>query len=178
VGVLLYLVVVASVLFFVAWIVPRRARIEEGPTRLLIRRPLGARLALDLRLFLGGGLIVYLLVYFASTREWVAAGICAVILLRVLWMVRRNVGRGEILLDRDEDRLSADGRSLGKASAVVSVEIGARNPEIVLALREGAQPDRGVVLSMTDRTDARVVGAAIARFLRVAVFEAPEPSRG
>jgi hypothetical protein len=178
-SVLLGVAVIAAMLALLGFVLPRRARIAHEPTRLVVHRPVLARLLGDLRLFLAGALAAYFLALFLISREWVLVALAALVLLRMAWSVKRSRDRRQIVVDPTADRISEGNRIVGRASNLVAVQLGQQDPGSVLlvfrdlAADHGGTKDRGVMLGATDQADARTIGTAIANYLSVSIVETP-----
>jgi hypothetical protein len=165
------------VLVLLGYVLPRRARIVHEPDRLVIHRPVAARLLGDLRLFLAGALVAYFLAVFLISREWVLVTLGVLVLLRMAWSVKRNRDRRQIVVDATANRISEGSRSLGPASDLIAVQISPGDTaSVVLVFRDagkgdGIPRDRREGITAADAADARTIGTAIARYLNVPIVE-------
>jgi hypothetical protein len=172
---LLFATFVASLLVFLGWALPHRSQIEQGPTRLVIQRPMLARFVTDLRLVLSGALAAYLLALFITSRQWIPVALGGLIVLRTAWVVKRSRDRGRLVIDRQQERITIGGQEVGQTGELVAVEVAQRpTPGVILMFRELGKPDRGQLLPAADRSDAEAITAAIAGFLRVPIVESPD----
>jgi hypothetical protein len=170
-----YLLLAAVLLVVARWLTPRRMTVRQDGTRLVLSSPLLARLLEDLRLVTWGALSAFFLALFAISREWLPVGLFALILLRIGWLVYRNVTRGTLIVDPAQDAIQLGPRVIGRVSELVALQVSRReSTSVVLVLRDGARQDRGVLVRGADRADGPTISGALAEFLHVPVMESSE----
>ncbi len=167
-----YLLLAAVILVLTRAFVPRRAVVRQEGTRLVIASPLLARVLHDQRLVAWGTMSAFLVILFVASREWLLVAVCLVILLRISWLVYRNVTRGTLVIDPGGDAIQLGRRMVGRVSELVALQVSPAEPAtVVLVLRGGPRQDRGVLVRGLDRTDGHTISSAIASYLHVPIME-------
>ncbi len=168
-----YLLLAPALLVLARWLTPRGMTARQDGTRLVLSRPLVSRLLADLRLVAWGAMSAFFLALFLISREWLAVALFLLILLRIGWLVYRNVTRGTLVVDTSEDAIRLGPRVIGRVSELVALQVSQReSATVVLVLRDEAKQDRGVVVGGADRNDGRKISDALADFLHVPIMEA------